>query len=70
MKLNKIFKWGMIALILVSVALLIWGFTQGFGGSAVDVLLYWTYAMIGIALFSWVIRSILRKAVERWGAGK
>ena len=59
MKLNKIFKWGMIALILVSVALLIWGFTQGFGGSAVDVLLYWTYAMIGIALFSWVIIGLI-----------
>ena len=59
MKLNKIFKWGMLALILVSVALLIWGFTQGFGGSAVDVLLYWTYAMIGIALFSWVIIGLI-----------
>ena len=59
MKLNKIFKWGMIALILVSVVLLIWGFTQGFGGNAVDVLLYWTYVMLGIALFSWVIVGLV-----------
>ena len=59
MKLNKIFKWGMVALILVSVALLIWGFTQGFGGSAVDVLLYWTYAMVGLALFSWVVIGLI-----------
>ena len=59
MKLNKIFKWGMIALILVSVVLLIWGFTQGFGGNAVDVLLYWTYVMLGIALVSWVIVGLV-----------
>ena len=49
----------MIALILVSVVLLIWGFTQGFGGNAVDVLLYWTYVMLGIALFSWVIVGLV-----------
>jgi hypothetical protein len=59
MKLNKIFKWGMIALIVVSVALLIWGFTQGFGGNAVDVLLYWTYCMVGLAVFSWVVIGLV-----------
>ncbi len=59
MKLNKIFKWGMVALILVSVILLIWGFSQGFGGNTVDVLLYWTYAMLGIALFSWVVIGLI-----------
>ena len=59
MKLNKIFKWGMLVLILVSVALLIWGFTQDFGGSAVDVLLYWTYAMVGLAVFSWVVIGLI-----------
>lgn len=59
MKLNKIFKWGMLALIIVSVALLIWGFTQGFGGNAVDILLYWTYAMLGIAVASWVIVGLI-----------
>ena len=59
MKLNKIFKWGMVALILVSVILLIWGFSRNFGGNAVDVLLYWTYAMLGIALVSWVIIGLI-----------
>ena len=28
MKLNKIFKWGMVVLILISVAILVWGFVR------------------------------------------
>lgn len=59
MKLNKILKWGMVVLIVLSVALLIWGFAQGFGGNAVDMLLYWTYAMVGLALFSWVVIGLV-----------
>ena len=59
MKLNKILKWGMVVLIVLSVALLIWGFTQGFGGNAVDVLLYWTYCMVGLALFRWVVIGLV-----------
>ena len=59
MKLNKILKWGMVALIVASVALLIWGFARGFGGNAVDVLLYWTYAMVGLAVFSWVVIGLI-----------
>ena len=59
MKLNKIIKWGMVALIIVSVALLIWGFSKGFGGNAVDVLLYWTYIMLGLAIFSWVVIGLI-----------
>ena len=59
MKLNKIIKWGMIALILISVALLIWGFSKGFGGNAVDVLLYWTYIMLGIALFCVIVVGLI-----------
>ena len=59
MKLNKIIKWGMLALILVSVGLLIWGFAKGFAGNAVDVLLYWTYIMLGIAVFSWVVIGLI-----------
>ena len=59
MKLNKILKWGMVVLIVLSVALLIWGFAQGFGGNAVDVLLYWTYAMVGLAVFSWVVIGLI-----------
>ena len=62
MKLNKIIKWGMLALILVSVGLLSWGFSVGFesnGGKAVEVLLYWTYIMLGLAIFSWVIIGLI-----------
>jgi len=59
MKLNKILKWGMVVLIVLSVALLIWGFSQGFGGNAVDVLLYWTYGMVGLAVFSWVVIGLI-----------
>jgi len=59
MKLNKIFKWVMIALIILSVAILIWGFTQGFGGSTVDTLLYWTYGMLGLALFCVIIVGLI-----------
>ncbi len=59
MKLNKIIKWGMLALILVSVGLLIWGFAKGFAGNAVDVLLYWTYIMLGLAVFSWAVIGLI-----------
>lgn len=57
-KLNKIFKWGMVVLILISVALLVWGSVTGFeanDGKAVEVLLYWAYFMVGLALCSWVL---------------
>ena len=59
MKLNKIIKWGMIALIVISVALLIWGFSRGFEGNAVDILLYWTYAMLGLAIFCCIIIGLI-----------
>ena len=62
MKLNKIIKWGMIALILVSVGLLIWGFSVGFesnDGKAVELLLYWTYIMLGLAIVSWVVIGLI-----------
>ena len=59
MKLNKIFKWVMIALIILSVAILVWGFTQGFGGSTVDTLLYWTYGMLGLALFCVIVVGLI-----------
>jgi hypothetical protein len=49
----KIFKWVSWALLIISVGLAIWAFTQ-FGGngedSAVQTLLYWAYIMLGIAL--------------------
>ena len=59
MKLNQIFKRVMIALIILSVAILVWGFTQGFGGSTVDTLLYWTYGMLGLALFCVIVVGLI-----------
>lgn len=62
MKLNKIFKWGMVVLIIISVAILIWGSAVGFeanDGLATDVLLNWAYIMVGIALASWVLIGLI-----------
>ena len=58
MKLNKIFKWCMVLLIVISAALAIWAAAVGFtsnDGQPIDVMLYWAYVLIGIALVSWVI---------------
>lgn len=64
MKLNKAFKWIMVALILVSVALLVWGFTQKFSESAVETLLYWTYAMVIAAVACWVLLGLIVGAIN------
>ncbi len=67
MKLNKIFKWGMVALIVVSVAILVWGFVSGFATPKPDqvalpptnVLLTWAAVMIGLALFAWIVIGLI-----------
>jgi hypothetical protein len=64
MKLNKIFKWVMIALILVSVGLLVWGFSQKFTDGNVEALLYWTYAMVALAIFSVVVLGLIVSAIN------
>ena len=62
--LNKIFKWGMVVLILISVAIVVWGFSAGFaqGMEALpptNVLLNWAYIMLGIALFCWIVVGLV-----------
>ena len=51
----KIFKWVSWALLLISVGLAVWAFTQ-FGGSgkeaAVNTILVWAYVMLAIALIA------------------
>ena len=51
----KIIKWISLALLVISVGLSVWAFTQ-FGGSgkeaAVQTMLYWAYAMLIIALIA------------------
>ena len=64
MKLNKIFKWGMVVLILISVAIVVWGFVSGFEVNKVatkptNVLLTWAAIMIGITLFCWIIIGLI-----------
>ena len=62
MKLNKIFKWGMVALILISIAILVWGFVVGFEANdakATDVLLNWAYIMLGLALLAWIVIGLI-----------
>ena len=54
----KIFKWMMLALIVISFLLLIIGFANGFeanDGTWTDVLLYWAYVMIGLAIVATVV---------------
>ena len=65
MKLNKFFKILMLVLILVSVGLLVWGSVVGFttnDGKAVDVLFYWAYVMVGLAVASWVLVGLILMA--------
>lgn len=57
----KIFKWLSAVLLLVSVGILVWGFSVGFetnDGQATNVLLYWAYAMVGIVLAAVVFVGI------------
>ncbi len=65
MKLNKIFKLAMLVLILISVALLVWGFVVGWpqlgqeANAPVNTLLSWAVIMVGIALFCWIVIGLI-----------
>lgn len=65
--INKIIKWLMVALIVISVGILIWGFAVDFesnGGTPVDVLLRWAYIMCGLAIGAIVLLGIIMRAVN------
>ena len=50
---SKIIKWILLALIVLSVAVLVVGWLYGFetnDGAAVDVMFYWSYAMLALAV--------------------
>ena len=54
-KYAKIFKLCLVELLVVSVIVLVWGSLKGFeanDGAATNVLLYWAYIVLGIALAS------------------
>ena len=61
---NKIFKWAMVILIIVSVVLLVLGFTAGWKESNVDTLLTWTYIMVGLAIAAVVIVGLVIGAIN------
>ena len=56
---NKIFKWAMVLLIVVSVVLLVMGFAAGWKEGNVDTLLGWTYIMVGLAIAAVVIVGLV-----------
>ncbi len=65
--LNKIFTWSMVAFIVISVAILVWGFSVGFeykDNLPVDVLLAWGYIMIGIALAAVIVVGLIVGAIN------
>ena len=69
MKLNKIFKWGMVVLIAISVAILVWGFAAGWpkngpANAPVNVLLTWAVIMVALALFCWVIIGLIKSILN------
>ena len=52
---SKIIKWVLLGLLVLSVVIFIGAWIYGFERNdavAVDVLFYWTYAMVGLALAS------------------
>ena len=55
----------MVALILISAAILVWGFIAGWpqlgepANAPVNTLLGWAYVMIGLALFCWVVIGLV-----------
>lgn len=49
-------------MIVISVAILVWGFAVGFesnGGQAVDVLFYWAYVMIALAAVAVIVLGLV-----------
>ena len=70
MNINKIFKWGMVVLIAISVAILVWGFAAGWpkigqpANAPVNALLTWAVIMVAIALFCWVIIGLIKSILN------
>ncbi|MGM9768924.1 MAG: hypothetical protein ACI3Z0_10790 [Candidatus Cryptobacteroides sp.] len=68
--LEKFFKWLMVGLIVISVGILVWGFVEGYPdtpsqpSSTVEALLYWAYAMVGLALVSVVVFGLVIAAIN------
>lgn len=61
---EKIIKYLSFALLIVSAVIAIWAYATGFTDAAVNTLLYWAYAMVGVGIFSAVIIGIVISAVN------
>ena len=62
-KIAKILFWALMG---ISVGLLVWGFIAGFetkDGAMTDVLLYWAYIMLGIAIGFVICLGIYAQAI-------
>ena len=77
-KFNKIFKLVMWVLVVISVVLLVWGFLTGFeanDGRGVEILLYWAYIILAIAILAVVVFGLIigakndPKSLVRLGIG-
>ena len=70
MKLNKIFKLAMLLMIIISAAILVWGFVVGWpqlgqeANAPVNTLLNWAYIMVGIAVFCCLIIGLVISAIN------
>ena len=70
MKLNKIFKLCMLLMIVISAAILVWGFVAGWpqlgqeANAPVNTLLNWAYIMVGIAVFCCLIIGLAISAIN------
>ena len=70
MKLNKIFKLVMLLMILISAAILVWGFVVGWpqlgqeANAPVNTLLNWAYIMVGVAVFCCLIIGLVISIVN------
>ena len=68
-KYALIFKILLVVLIVISAGVLIWGWVKGYpetvaaDNGTVDPLLYWAYAIIGIALFAVIVVGLVISAV-------
>ena len=66
--MNKAFKIGLWVLMLISVAILVWGFVVGWpslgqpANAPVNALLGWAYVMLGLAVACWVLIGLLMSA--------
>ena len=69
-KYAKIFKIVLWVLMILSICVLVWGFFTGFeanDGAATNVLLYWAYIVLGIALGLYVTATTNPKGLIKIG---